>query len=470
MKLRFLRNHPSYPLRSARGAFDNSPQFQLRVRGAQTQFVPAGRLNFLLAPAVGCLGSHVFSRPRGANGVGRTPPAVETAGYYQFVPAGQEDEKPPEKAFLKGRTRTADRFGKLRLLTSSATLSVALLCGPSARASGFAFGADLSFLKQAEDRGTTFHDGTNTSPGLQMFQEHGYNWIRLRIFVEPVSNNLPNGLAYTLAMAKEAKQLGYKFLLDFHYANSWADPGQQPTPGTWINLSHPDRVQAVFAYTRDTIAAFRDAGVLPDMVQVGNEIAHGMLWPDGMISGALGKFHRLSPRRHPGRGRRARHAIRRPKIMIHIDQGGNLARTKWFFDNLNHYQISYDVIGLSYYPWWQGTLMDLRENLAFAAKTYGKDVIVVETAYHWRPARETADRPEPFPETPAGQREFLDEVTRIVLAVPDNRGQGIFWWEPAVGGRSGLVTRSFFDEADNALPALSAFDKYTRPAPKTKGH
>jgi len=126
------------------------------------------------------------------------------------------------------------------------------------------------------------------------------------------------------------------------------------------------------------------------------------------------------------------------------------------------------VIGLSYYPWWQGTLMDLRENLAFAAKTYGKDVIVVETAYHWRPARETADRPEPFPETPAGQREFLDEVTRIVLAVPGNRGQGIFWWEPAVGSRGGLLSRSFFDETGNALPALSAFDKYTRPVPKTK--
>ena len=100
-----------------------------------------------------------------------------------------------------------------------------------ARASDFAFGADLSFLKQAEDRGSIFKDGTNALPGLQIFKNHGYNWIRLRIFVEPVSNNLPNDLAYTLAEARDAKKLGYKFLLDFHYANSWADPAQQPTPG-----------------------------------------------------------------------------------------------------------------------------------------------------------------------------------------------------------------------------------------------
>ena len=146
------------------------------------------------------------------------------------------------EAFLKRRTNTEDSFLKFRL-TSAATLSTALLwclllgsMSFPARASEFAFGADLSFLKQAEDRGTIFRDGTNTVPGLRLFQNHGYNWIRLRIFVEPVSNNLPNGLTYTLALAREARQLGYKFLLDFHYANSWADPGQQPTPGTWIKL------------------------------------------------------------------------------------------------------------------------------------------------------------------------------------------------------------------------------------------
>jgi arabinogalactan endo-1,4-beta-galactosidase len=153
----------------------------------------------------------------------------------------------------------------------------------SSHAADFAFGADLSFLKQAEDRGKIFKDGTNALPGLQIFKNHGYNWIRLRIFVEPVGGNLPNDLKYTLTLAQDAKKLGYKFLLDFHYANTWADPGKQPTPGAWRDLTHKQRAEKVFEYTRDTIGAFRDAGVLPDMVQVGNEITAGMLWPDGKL-------------------------------------------------------------------------------------------------------------------------------------------------------------------------------------------
>jgi arabinogalactan endo-1,4-beta-galactosidase len=333
------------------------------------------------------------------------------------------------------------------------------------RASEFAVGADLSFLKQAEDRGRIFKDGTNAMSGLQIFKNHGYNWIRLRIFVEPVSNNLPNNLAYTVAMAQDAKKLGYKFLLDFHYANSWADPGKQPTPGTWISLSHKERVKKVFEYTRDTIAVFRDAGVQPEMVQVGNEVTHGILWPDGRLPDHWDNFAdyiRAGIKGvDAGRGTNAP-----PKIMIHIDQGGNIAKTKYFFDKLNRYKIHYDVIGFSYYPWWHGTLLDLRENLAFASETYHKDVIVVETAYNWRPARESADRVGPFPETPEGQKEFLEEVTRVALGVPGNRCKGIFWWEPAVGGRGGLISRSFFDENGNALPVISVFDKYTRPAPR----
>ncbi len=332
-------------------------------------------------------------------------------------------------------------------------------------ASEFAFGADLSYLKQAEDGGAVFKDGTNAMSCLQIFHNHGYNWIRLRIFVEPVSNNLPNNLAYTIAEAKDAKKLGYKFLLDFHYANSWADPGKQPTPEAWRNLSHKQRVKKVFEYSRDTITALRDAGVMPDMVQVGNEITHGMLWPDGKLPDNWKNFTdyvRAGIKGvDAGSGK-----IPPPKIMIHINQGGSIPKTKYFFDNLDRYDIHYDVIGFSYYPWWQGTLMDLRENLAFTANRYHKDIIIVETAYHWRPSGETAGRPSPFPETPEGQRNFLDALANIVMDTPDGRGKGIFWWEPAVTGRAGLVSRSFFDENGNSLPVLDTFDKYTRPLPR----
>src|SRR5580658_8442481 len=303
----------------------------------------------------------------------------------------------------------------------------------AARGADFAFGADLSFLKQAEDHGKVFKDGTNAMPGLQIFRNHGYNWIRLRIFVEPVEENLPNDLKYTLAMAQAAKKLGYKFLLDFHYAQKWADPGKQPTPKPWAAMSHADRVQAVFAYTRDTVAAFREGGVLPDMVQIGIEGVNA------------------------GRG-----DAPRPKIMIHVDFGGQMDKTKWFFDKLNSYDIPYDVIGFSYYPRWQGTLMDLRETLAFAANAYHKDIIMVETGYNWKPIPATSDRPQPFPTTPEGQRDFLDEVTRIVFDVPGGHGKGIFWWEPAASRN--IDMRSFFDDDGNSLPVLTVFDKYTRPS------
>jgi arabinogalactan endo-1,4-beta-galactosidase len=346
---------------------------------------------------------------------------------------------------------------------------LSIAAGNVLRAHDFAFGADLSFLKQAEDRGRVFKDGTNALPGLQIFKNHGYNWIRLRIFVEPVSNNLPNDLKYTLDEALGAKQLGYKFLLDFHYANSWADPGKQPTPGAWIDLSHPERVQKVFEYTRDTVAAFREAGALPDMVQVGNEITDGMLWPDGKLPDHWKNFADYLRAGIKGVGTGCG-TNAPPKIMIHIDTGGSMAKTKYFFDNLRRYKISCDVIGFSFYPWWQGALEDLRENLAFAANAYGKDIIVVETAYNWRPARESGGRAGPFPETPEGQRNFLDEVTRIVMNTPNGRGKGIFWWEPAAVNRGNIPSsRGFFDEDGNSLPVLSVFDKYTLPLPRAGG-
>jgi arabinogalactan endo-1,4-beta-galactosidase len=352
-----------------------------------------------------------------------------------------------------------------RLGSSISAALVLLSFARPLQAYDFAFGADLSFLRQAEQSGRVFKDGSRPSPGLQIFRNHGYNWIRLRVFVEPVGEGLPNDLNYTIAMAQEAKGLGYHFLLDFHYANSWADPGKQPTPASWMGLSHRKRVRKVYEYTRDTIIAFREAGVLPDMVQVGNEVTNGILWPDGRLPENWDNFADYI--RAGIKGVRAGAGDRpAPKIMIHIDKGGSIANTRAFFDKLNSYRVSYDVIGFSYYPWWQDTIEDLRETLAFTANRYGKDVIVVETAYNWTPALESADRAGPYPETPDGQRDFLDEVTRIVMGVPNGRGIGVFWWEPAVGALGNVGSRGFFDPAGNSLPVLDVFDKYTRPVPR----
>src|ERR1700736_2831021 len=166
-----------------------------------------------------------------------------------------------------------------------------LLRCPLVRASDYAIGADLSFLKQAEDRGKIFKDNGEAKPGLEIFKDHGYNWIRLRLFHTPTE--LPNNLDYTIALAKAAKKLGFHFLLDYHYSDTWADPGKQFTPKAWEGMTHPQLVKAVFEYTRQTIVAFREAGVLPDMVQIGNEVINGMLWPDGRLPGNWDNFAEL---------------------------------------------------------------------------------------------------------------------------------------------------------------------------------
>jgi arabinogalactan endo-1,4-beta-galactosidase len=324
------------------------------------------------------------------------------------------------------------------------------------RAAEYAVGADVSFLKQAEDQGKVFKDNGEAKPGLVIFKDHGYNWIRLRLFHTPT--DLPNNLEYTIALAQAAKKLGFHFLLDYHYSDTWADPGKQFTPKAWTGMSHPQLVKAVFEYTKQTTAAFRDAGVLPDMVQIGNEVINGMMWPDGRLPANWDNFADLVKAGiagvEAGKGEQPR-----PCIMIHIDRGADKVRTKEFFDKLNTYGVNYDVIGQSYYPWWHGSLNDLRENMIFMAEEYKKDIIVVEAAYNWMPA-EYKSRPAPFPETPEGQKQFLEEVNRVVQETPNGLGKGVFWWEPAVTGP--LTSRGFFDEQGNALPVITTFDKFTR--------
>jgi arabinogalactan endo-1,4-beta-galactosidase len=364
------------------------------------------------------------------------------------------DSPSSRRAFLKNSALAVAGAG---YAAQSATPSPAQTSSPAVSPTDpYAIGADLSFLKQAEDRGTTFKDGGVVRPGLQIFRDHGYNWVRLRLFHTPTQ--LPNSLDYTLTLAREARKLGFKFLLDYHYSDTWADPGKQYIPKAWEGKPHAELTRAVYEYTRDTIIAFRDAGILPDMIQIGNEVSNGMLWPDGELSGNWDNFAELVKAGingiDAGRGNYGR-----PLIMIHIDKGGDRKATKAFFDKWNSYRIASDVIGQSYYPWWHGTLLDLRENLYFMANEYQKDIILVEVAYNWRPA-EYKGRSAPFPETPEGQRQFLDEVNRIVLATPHNRGKGIFWWEPAVA--SGRNARGMFDDGGNALPVITVFDKFNR--------
>lgn len=324
-------------------------------------------------------------------------------------------------------------------------------------AQDYAIGADLSFLKQAEDNGFEFKEDGKPKKGLDIFKDHGYNWVRLRLFHTP--SELPNSLEYTIALAKEAKLKGFKFLLDYHYSDTWADPGKQYIPKAWEGKTQDQLVTAVYEYTKETMLAFEEAGVYPDMVQIGNEISNGMLWPNGKLPDNWDKLAQLI---QAGINGVYASCVEEqcPEIMIHIDKGGDLEFTKYWFDKLHSYNIEYDVIGQSYYPWWHGNLIDLKACLNWTAEAYKKDVYLVEVAYNYMPA-EYKTKPAPFPESPEGQKEFLDSVHNIVWDIPSNRGKGVFWWEPAAPNK-GFSYRTFFDENGNVLPVIKVFEKYVR--------
>ena len=328
-------------------------------------------------------------------------------------------------------------------------------------AQGYAVGADVSFLARCEEDGQVFKGDGKPVDVLDLLREHHYNWVRLRIFhdASAAPDHLPNDLDYTLALAKRAKAAGFHVLLDFHYSDSWADPGKQPTPAAWTGLTHKQLVKQVFGYTRDTIARFAVAGVMPDIVQIGNEVTNGMLWPDGKLPANWDHFTDLLKAGmrgvNAGRG-----SAPKPQIMIHIERSGDLAAAVSFLDNLEARHVRFDVLGLSYYPRWHGRVATMRKNLRELAQRYHHPIIVVETAYDWTP-HDFAGKVAEFPESPEGQLAFLRAVDAAVRAVPDGLGRGVFWWEPAAEG--GLRDRSFFDTQGNVLPAITAFDATNPP-------
>jgi len=337
----------------------------------------------------------------------------------------------------------------------------------------FLVGGDISMLTRIEELGGVFRENGKPGGFLAILKKHRCNCHRLRIFVNPTYNNaVVQDVPYTIALAKRIKAHGAKLLLNFHYSDTWADPGHQRKPAAWQDLDFDALQKKVRDYTASVIAAFKEEGVLPDMVQVGNEITPGMLWPDGRIGHDAAdeqwdRFVRLLKAGVEG--------VKEPlgrtpniRIMIHIDRGGDWKTTKWFFDNIIKRGVEFDIIGQSYYPWWHGTMDDLRLNLQETARTYGKDIMVVETAYphhsdstlrtgEWSPDRMA------WSVSPKGQHAFLAELIKTVRHTPNKCGLGVLWWYPESIPTKGLRiwcqgAMALFDEGGNALPAVKAFE------------
>jgi arabinogalactan endo-1,4-beta-galactosidase len=276
---------------------------------------------------------------------------------------------------------------------------------------------------------------------MTILERHGWNAFRLRVFVSPVREAPDNSLANTLPLAREIKASGATFLLDIHYSDTWADPGHQETPAAWRGLSFDPLEKQVEVYSRNTIAAFKAAGAMPDWVQVGNEITRGMLWPMGEVvtpgstqqqqpdaRDSVTQWDHLTRLIKAGiRGVNEGAGDTPPKIAIHIDRGGDWATTEWFFDHLEAAHVDYDIIAQSFYPPWRhGTLDDLWKNMNECAARYGKDFLVAETGYDQSHYPDNPDMS--WPVTPRGRLQFMVDLVNTVRAAP--HGLGVMYWAP----------------------------------------
>ena len=378
----------------------------------------------------------------------------------------------------------------------------------------FIKGMDISTLIELERCGAKYYDCGKEGDLFDILKAYGTNSVRIRLWNDPYDGQgMPygagtNDLETMVMLAKRAKEHGMGILLDLHYSDFWADPGKQFKPKAWKDMGVDELEEAVYNYTVDVLNVCKDNDCLPDMVQAGNELSNGMLWPDGQIfdeSNAAGYEGRVPE--YDNLARFVSAGIRGVKtvnpgieIMIHLDNGGNNALYRRWFDNyIKRGGEDFDVIGLSYYPFWHGSLSSLSNNMHDIAKRYGKELIIAEVSMGFTmedykdyekltdeerkgmaTRQELVDKIE-YPMTKKGQADFIKDVLDRICAVPGGLCRGFYYWEPGwipVSG-SGWATKeslgyiedpgpcgnewanqALFDYNGNVLPALKVIRDY----------
>jgi arabinogalactan endo-1,4-beta-galactosidase len=334
----------------------------------------------------------------------------------------------------------------------------------------FLRGGDVSEIPEVEANGGQYSYKDVVQDPFAILREAGWNFVRFRIWNHPKLGYCDAD--HTLAVAKRAQEAGLKISLDFHYSDWWADPGKQSKPAAWKDLPFDKLVQAVYDYTKDLVTRMEQQRTPPYMVQIGNEITSGMLWPDGQVKNndpaSWGRLAKLLDA-----GIRAVHDApggRSILTMIHLDRGGDNKGARWWFDNLARYHVDFDTIGLSYYPFWHGPLSAVQTNVDDLATRYHKDVYIVETGYPWtmnltgRGSEQVMGDKRlvlpAFPATPDGQALFLTTVEKIILGVPGGRGKGLLYWAPtwisAPRQKNPYDNLALFDFEGHAEPAVDA--------------
>jgi arabinogalactan endo-1,4-beta-galactosidase len=325
----------------------------------------------------------------------------------------------------------------------------------------FLNGGDVSWLPQMDATGFKFYnnDGIETDC-LQLLKDKGINTVRIRVFVNPSTDKISGHCSppEAVALAVRANAKGMKVIINFHYSDTFANPGQQTKPAAWANLSFTDLKTAVYNHTYTVLNDLKTAGVIPIMVQIGNEIPVGLLWPEGRTTNWSQLAQLLN------QGYAATKAVDTAiKVIIHLDQGNKNSKFRSFFDNATANNVNYDVIGMSYYPYWLGqdtpslldynlTITALEANLKDMVTRYGKEVMVVEIGGEDNRARNTYD--------------MTKAVIAAVKSVPNNKGLGVQYVAPN-GARSWSgYALSAWQSNGKPSDALNAFSEtLPRPAP-----
>lgn len=354
----------------------------------------------------------------------------------------------------------------------------------------FIRGVDISSLYEIEKCGGKFFDDDGSEKDLfAILKTHGVNWVRLRVWNNPTNGGGSNSVEVDIPLAKRAKDAGFKLLIDFHYSDSWADPAKQYMPKAWKDLNEKELNAAVESFTRDALKKFIAAGARPDMVQIGNELNNGFMWPLGKIWGDKGEkaggfegFTNLL--KSASRGvRSAQGSIidklmrkdKKIKIVIHLADGGKNELYHSVFDEVVKAKVDFDVIGLSFYTYWHGSVSDLKRNMNDLADVYGKELCVMETAYAF--TEDDGDsqgnvfqiysgKTDGYLPSVQGQATAVRDVINVVAGVKG--GLGVFYWEPAwtVVKGAGLSNsegntwenQGMFDFTGRALPSLAVWN------------
>lgn len=304
----------------------------------------------------------------------------------------------------------------------------------------FIKGMDVSMTKELEEHGAVYYLGGQETELFELLKSCGANLVRLRLWNHPYNQEGEaygggtNDLETTIELAKRAKSCDLDVMLDIHYSDFWADPAKQIKPKEWSGLSGEELQRAVYSYTKNSLRKMKMEGVLPEFVQVGNEITNGLLWPDGkaenteIMSDLLKAGIQAVRETDPG-----------IKIILHLDFGTDNELYRRWFGDIEKYNLDFDIIGMSYYPFWNGEIAALVRNMNDISQRFDKDVLVAETSIGYTTdklgcsgivfSEELADKAG-YPASESGQEQFLKELCEAVKGVEGQRGVGIIYWEP----------------------------------------